>query len=65
MTDKPTDQQFQDALDCAWMLTEKFDSYVVQHPMIAQTPELAAAAAKAYDALHDFYQQLGTHGLTA
>lgn len=50
---------YHEALHACWMLMDSFDNYVVTHPAIEGTPELAAAAATAFEALHACYQQIG------
>lgn len=48
-----------EVLDRASVLMQTWDSFILEHGFVQATPELAAAAQKAFDGLHDFYQLAG------
>ncbi|MBJ7410101.1 MAG: hypothetical protein JHD15_07005 [Phenylobacterium sp.] len=48
-----------EVLDRASLLMQTWDSFILEHGYVQATPELAAAAQKAFDGLHDFYQLAG------
>lgn len=48
-----------EACDRTYVLMESFESHVIDHPAVSQTPKLAKLASEAFDKMFRLYQESG------
>lgn len=49
-----------EALDRTYILMDSIDSYLLEHPYIADNLEYVQIATDAFNSLHNLYQKIGT-----
>lgn len=50
-----------EVLDRSYLISNMFELYILEHPLIEDTPELLELAEKVADSLYNFYQSLGQY----